>query len=124
MASSPIGTLIQKIHCQARPAAMAPPITGPPATARPVRPCSAPIAEPRFSGGNAAPTSVRASGITNAAPMPWIVRAAISAPAPGASAEAAEASVNSARPKANRRLRPKRSPSEDAVISSTAKLRL
>ena len=123
-ASSPIGTLIQKIHCQARPSAIAPPITGPPPTARPVRPCSAPIAEPRRSGGNAAPTSVSASGMTNAAPTPWTARATISAVASGASAQAAEARANSARPAANRRRRPKRSPSADAVISSTAKQRL
>ena len=39
---APIGTLIQKIHCQASPSATAPPITGPLATARPVSACSDP----------------------------------------------------------------------------------
>ena len=124
IASSPIGTLIQKIHCHASPSATAPPITGPLATARPVRPCSAPIAAPRFSGGKAAPTSVSESGMTAAAPMPWTARAAISVPASGASAQAADANENKARPATKIRRRPKRSPSADAVINSTAKERL
>jgi hypothetical protein len=34
----PSGTLIQKIHCHASPSAIAPPTTGPLATARPVTP--------------------------------------------------------------------------------------
>ena len=38
IAASPIGALIQKIHCQARPWVTAPPTTGPPSTARPVMP--------------------------------------------------------------------------------------
>jgi hypothetical protein len=36
MASSPIGTLIQKIHCQSRPSITSPPTSGPQATAMPV----------------------------------------------------------------------------------------
>ena len=78
MASAPTGTLIQKIHCQARPSVTAPPIIGPPSTARPVRPLKMPIAQPRRSGGKAAPSRPIASGITTAAPTPWKVRAAIS----------------------------------------------
>ena len=42
----------------------------------------------------------------------------------GAGAHAADASAKSARPPANSRRRPKRSPSAEAVMSSTAKLRL
>ena len=122
--ASPIGTLIQKIQLQEMPCATAPPMTGPVATARPVRPCSAPIADPRRSAGNTALTRASASGMTNAAPAPCTVRAAMSQPAVGASAHAADARAKSARPPANSRRRPKRSPSADAVMSSTAKLRL
>ena len=45
---SPIGTLIQKIHCHARPSTIAPPTSGPLATARPVIALKMPIAAPRF----------------------------------------------------------------------------
>ena len=120
----PIGTFSQKIHCQASPSAIAPPTSGPLATARPVTAKKIPSAEPRRSGGNAALTSAKASVMTSAAPPPWTARAAIRAPIVGASAQAAEASANSPRPAANMRRRPKRSPSAAAVISRTAKLRL
>ena len=49
IATSPIGTLTQKIQLHAMPSAIAPPTTGPVATARPVRPWSAPMAAPRRS---------------------------------------------------------------------------
>ena len=123
-ARRPIGTLSQKIHSHARPCATAPPITGPPATARPVRPCNAPIAAPRRSGGKAAPTRASASGITSAAPAPWTVRAATSQPADGASAQAPEARANKTSPAASSRRRPNRSPSAAALSSSTPRLRL
>ena len=50
----PMGTLSQKIHCQAMPSTTAPPTTGPNATARP--PIAAPRAErqPSLLGGTAA----------------------------------------------------------------------
>jgi hypothetical protein len=83
-----------------------------------------PIAAPRFSGGNAALSSASASGISSAAPAPCTPRAAISVPASGASAQAADAAVNSARPAAYMRRRPSRSPSAAPVVNSTAKLRL
>ena len=57
-----------------------------------------------------------------AAPAPWTARAAISQPMPGASAEPADATVNSAIPATNSRRRPNLSPSAAAVISSTARL--
>jgi hypothetical protein len=50
-ATSPIGTLTQKIHSQESPCEIAPPSTGPPTTARPVIPSRIPIAAPRRSGG-------------------------------------------------------------------------
>jgi hypothetical protein len=49
-------------------------------------------------------------------------RAAISQPMPGASADPADATVNSPIPAMNRRLRPNLSPSAEAVISNTARL--
>ncbi len=122
--SRPMGTLSQKIHCQARPCAMAPPTTGPARTASPATPLKAPSALARCSGGKATLSCVTASGITSAAPHPWMARATIRAPTLCASAQAADAATNSPRPTTNRRRRPKRSPSAAPVISSTAKLRV
>ena len=124
IAISPIGTLTQKIHDQSMPRTIAPPTIGPSATAIPVTALNSPIAVPRFSAGNAAVRIASASGRMNAAPAPWTARAAIRKPASGLSAHAADASENRARPTANMRLRPNRSPSAAAGISSTAKLRL
>ena len=99
-ATSPIGTLSQKIHSHARPSTTAPPTSGPLATASPVIALKIPIAAPRRSGGNAALRSASPSGIRSAAPAPWTARAAISEPASGASAQAADAAANSPRPTA------------------------
>jgi hypothetical protein len=88
--SRPIGTLSQKIHCQASPWAIAPPRTGPLKTASPVTLLKIPSALPRRSGGNAALSIVIASGITSAAPPPWTARAAISHLALPDSAHAAD----------------------------------
>jgi hypothetical protein len=63
--------------------------------------------------------SVSVSGVAIAAPMPCTARAAISASADGASAEPADATVNSAIPNMNMRLRPNRSPSAAPVSSIT-----
>ena len=85
-------------------------------------PDQAPIARPRFSGGNAVESSVSVSGVTIAAPAPCSARAAISAPVVGASAAAADAKVKMPRPMTNMRRRPKRSPSAAPVSSRTAKV--
>jgi hypothetical protein len=118
--TSPIGTLSQKIHCQAIPSVTAPPTSGPIATARPLIPPQAPRARPRFSAGNAALRIVSVSGVTIAPPIPCAARATISASADGASAAAAEASVKMPSPITNSRRRPKRSPSAAPVSRSTA----
>jgi hypothetical protein len=118
-----MGTLSQKIHCQASPWATAPPTTGPAMRASPLILPKMPSALPRCAGGNAALTNVSASGKIRAAPAPWTARAAISQPMVGARAQAADATTNSTRPPTNRRRRPKRSPSAVPVISKTAKLR-
>ena len=112
----------QKIHCQDNPWATAPPITGPASTASPITLLKIPSAQARRSGGNAALSSASDSGSTSAAPAPCTARAVTSAPAPGESAHAADAAVNSPRPAASIRRRPSRSPSAAPVISSTAKL--
>jgi hypothetical protein len=114
--------LIQKIHCQLIPWVIAPPTTGPPSTARPVIPLNRPIAHARRSGGNASVRIAIESGITSAAPAPCTARIAIRKPTLGASAQAADAAQNRARPAASSRRRPKRSPSAAPVIINTAKL--
>ena len=68
----PIGTLSQKIHCQAIPVVSAPPTIGPIATARPAIPPHAPRIAPRFSGGVSSARIVSVSGVTIAAPRPWM----------------------------------------------------
>ena len=98
IASRPIGTFTQKIHCHSIPCTIAPLTIGPSATAIPVTALNMPIAVPRFSGGNAAVSSASASGRMNAAPAPWTARAAISMPTLELSAHAAEAAENSAEP--------------------------
>jgi hypothetical protein len=59
-----------------------------------------PIAAPRFSGGKAALSSARPSGISRAEPAPCTARAPISQPTLGASAQTADAAANKARPTA------------------------
>ena len=120
----PIGTFSQKIHCHEIPSTTAPPTSGPMATARPAIPPQAPSATPRFAGDTAAERSVSVSGVTIAAPTPWIARATTSVSMLGASAAAAEAAVKITIPIANMRLRPKRSPSAAPVSSSTANVRV
>jgi len=93
-----MGTLTQKIQCQFRPYTTAPPTRGPAATASPAMPPQMPTMAPRRSAGQAAVRMVRLSGVTIAAPTPCTARAAIRVPAPGASAQAAEAAVKSSRP--------------------------
>ena len=83
-----------------------------------------PIAQPRRSGGKAVLSTASAIGMIVAAPTPCTARAAINASAVGDSAHAADAAANNASPAANTRRRPNRSPSADAVNSSTAKLRV
>ena len=116
-----MGTLTQKIQCQSRPWVTAPPTSGPLATARPPIPPQMPITVPRRAGGKADVRMVRLTGMTTAAPIPWTARAAISIPADGARAQAADAAVKVASPTAKSRRRPNRSPSAAAGIMPAAK---
>jgi hypothetical protein len=118
----PNGTFSQKIHCQEMPSTIAPPTSGPSATARPPMPPQAPSASPRRFGGTADERIVSVNGSTIAPPRPWTARAAISSFAEPASAAMADAPVKMVRPIANSRRRPKRSPSAAPVRSSTAKV--
>ena len=116
----PIGTFSQKIHCQLMPSTIAPPTTGPIATARPAMPPHAPRIAPRFSLGAASARIVSVSGVTIAAPTPWSARAATSISMPVESAARTEAAVKIDIPITNMRLRPKRSPSAAPVRRRTA----
>ncbi len=79
-----------------------------------------PKAAPRRSGGNTFVMIASVCGISMAAPRPCTARKAISQPAPGASPQAAEASVNTAMPPMNMIRGPMMSPSRPAVITRTA----
>jgi hypothetical protein len=92
-----------------------PPMTGPPRMARPVIPANRPMALPPVSGGSAADSSASACGSTMAVPMPWTARVAISTPIDGASAQAADDAVQTARPATSTRRRPSRSPTAAAA---------
>ena len=124
IAMRPIGTLSQKIHCQARPSAIAPPTSGPIAIARPAIPPHAPSASARRSRGTAADRIVRLSGVMIAPPTPWMARATMSCVTSVESAAIAEPAVKIARPMMKTRFRPNRSPSAAPVRSRTAKVRV
>ena len=115
-----MGTLIQKIQFQDTPSTMAPPTRGPMAMARPPTAPQAPRATPRRSATTAAERSVRVSGVTMAAPMPWAMRPMSNISTLVDMAEKAEAAVKMATPMTNMRRRPKRSPSAAPVSRNTA----
>ena len=93
---------------------------GPAIVARPATAPQMPNAAPRRSGGNVIVTMASVCGISMAAPSPWTARKPISQPAPGASPQAAEATVNTTIPATNMVRGPIRSPSRPAVITRTA----
>jgi hypothetical protein len=105
--ASPIGTLTAKTHSQPGPLLITPPSTqpdAPPPAAAAVQTASA--RERAGPSGSVATNRASADGATSAAPVPCTARAAISAPALGASAQAAEAAVKISRPARNARRRP------------------
>ena len=114
IASSPIGTFSQKIHCHAIPCVTAPPTTGPPSTARPVMPPKTPSARPRRSGGkprSAAPAE-RHDRSPRRRPERRARRSASRRSAPARTRPTPLRTAAS--PAANSRRRPNRSPSADA----------
>jgi hypothetical protein len=76
-ATTPIGTLNQKIQCQLSPLMTAPPTTGPIATATPETAPHMPMAAPRFSTGKASLISVSETGMITAAPSPSLFQEAL-----------------------------------------------
>ncbi len=66
-----------------------------------------PTARPRASPSNELPRMPRLFGISIAAPIPWMPRAASSTSSPGASAQPIEAAANSNVPIVSIRRRPK-----------------
>ena len=81
-----------------------------------------PSAALRRCGGTAALRRVSDKGMIMAPPAPWRARAVTSTAMLGAMAASAEAPVNRAMPRTKMRLRPNRSPTAAADISSTAKV--
>ncbi len=77
---------------------MAPPTSGPPATASPAMPPQMPTTVPRLAAGNELVRMVRLSGVTIAAPTPCTARAASSVLLVGARPHRAEAMVKMATP--------------------------
>ena len=116
------GTLIQKIACQ-RDARRRRRRRSPGRARRRGRRRRPRSRSPSRGGrrGTAAASRVSDSGMIAAAPAPWTARAAMSTSALVASADAIEASANTAMPATNTRRRPHRSPSVAAAIMSVAK---
>ena len=79
-----------------------------------------PIAVPRWRGGNVAEMIESVAGFMSAAPAPWTTRAPIRNPALGASAQASEEPLKTARPMTKTRRRPNRSASLPPVSMSAA----
>jgi hypothetical protein len=98
-----------------------PPMTGPAAAAVPPTAAHRPIASPRFSGGNSGSSRPSDDGVRIAAPAACATRAATRTSTDGAAAHAALATVKSARPPRNARLRPVRSAQRPAGTRSAAK---
>src|SRR3954470_2831431 len=116
------GRLRKKIARHDTYSVSAPPTAGPIASAKADTPAHVPIARPRSCGGKVFEMIERVPGIMNAAPMPWIARAATSRVWLGARPISALDAANTITPPTNMRRRPKMSPSRPPVISSTAKL--
>jgi hypothetical protein len=74
----------------------------------------------RLSAGTAASSSPSEVGVSAAAPAAWSTRNATSHHSPGATAQAALATVNTPRPSVNIRLRPTLSASRPNGTSSAA----
>ena len=122
-ATTPIGTLMKKIHDQLRPSVSAPPASGPMATAIPtVEPHTA-IAVPRSGPRNSCAMSARPVANIAAPPKPWTARARSSIVGVVARPQTKEASENTVTPTAKTRLRPIRSARLPAVSSAAANVR-
>ena len=121
-AMMPTGTFTQNTadheYCSTRN----PPSSGPTARPSPEMPAQMPIAVGSCLRGNAATRIESDSGFRSAPPKPWTIRAPISWLSVWASAQAADASVNTTSPTRKIRLRPNRSPSLPPSRISAPKL--
>ena len=122
-ASTPIGTLTQKIDDQGNTLSSRPPTTLPAATARPLTAAQIPIGRARASGGYASEISDRVSDDMTAPPIPCTTRKPISIPPDVERAQPADASVKTMTPATNTRLRPIWSPSAPPRGISAARAR-
>src|SRR3954447_16157775 len=119
-ASAPTGTFTKKIQRHDRPLVIAPPSTGPTATAMPVMAPKMPKAVPRSRPVNALDRS--ASEVANmiAPPTPCAARARARKVGPPATPHSSEPPVNTTLPTANTTRRAGRSGTGPAVRSSAA----
>ena len=120
----PIGTLTRKTGRQPVPKRSA--LTSTPPSTWPTRPPRARVAAHRLSAwARADPVKLRwirlkTWGTISAAPPPWIARTTIRTWLLGATPQASDATVKSVSPARNAVRKPKRIPSREPVISSTA----
>ncbi len=125
IAADTIGTLIQKMECQPKPSARAPPRIGPSASDRPVIEPNTPMALARSAGSrNVVATIAIATGLSIVPPTACSARAAISQPMPGARPHSSEPSPKAARPVWKMRRRPTRSAVEPASTRKLASTRV
>lgn len=121
--ATPTGRLMRKTIRQPVPSRSAPasqpPRIGPAIAAIPITGPNAANAAPSWLGGKTCLMIPSPCGMRSAPNAPCTARVAISAPALGASAHAAEASVKPAMPTRNMRRRPKTSPSRPPTMSRT-----
>ena len=116
----PIGRLTKKIQCQLIDCVSTPPAS------RPIEPpAAATNAEDAdrlrllvAARGNSVTIMPRITAEVSAPPTPWTKRAATSTPGSGPAPQSSDASVKSARPAEEERLRPMRSPRRPASSSS------
>ena len=118
------GTLMTKMSRQDTAATSQPPRNGPIAVPTPLNPAQEPIALLRSSSRKVAEMIARLPGVSSAAPMPCNARAPMSVPAFGATLQSADATANQAIPMTNTRLRPNMSPSDPAMSSKPASVRV
>jgi hypothetical protein len=121
-AAIPIGTLMKKIQLQWMCSVIAPPTSGPIASASAETPTQMPIARPRSRGGKVTAMIESVAGFISAAPSPCTMRQTISPPALRARPHPSEAIVNTTRPTMKTRRRPNRSASLPPVSMNAPKV--
>ncbi len=114
-----MGRLIRKIQCQFSAWVSAPPRKVPSAPPAAPTALNTAMARARSRGSGNSDTSIPSTtAVVIAPPTPCSARAAISTPGEVATPHSTDATVNTARPAVNIRLRPTRSPSRPASSNS------